>query len=113
VAGQDTTAVASVSEAEYPALLKEVYKRADITKPRNLVGFAKDLPQVEMEGLLLANIAVSEDAMRELALDRGVAVRDYLAGKKLASERLFLGAAKTVQPQTDWRPRAELSLTSK
>jgi hypothetical protein len=113
VAGQDTAAVAAVTDTEYPALLKEVYKRADITKPRNMVGFAKTLPAPEMEALLLASIGVNEDAMRELALSRGVAVRDYLTGKQLESERLFLGAAKTVPPQTDWRPRAELSLTSR
>ena len=113
VAGQDTAAVAGVSDTEYPVLLKEVYKRADITKPRNLVGMAKDLPQSEMEALLLANIGVNDDAMRALALNRGVAVRDYLAAQKVESDRLFLGAAKTVLPQTDWRPRAELSLTSR
>ncbi|HQY75807.1 MAG TPA: DUF748 domain-containing protein [Rhodoferax sp.] len=113
VAGQDTVAVTAVTDAEYPTLLKEVYRRADITKPRNLVGFAKTLPAPEMEALLLASIGVNEDAMRELALSRGVAVRDYLAAKQLESERLFLGAAKTVPPQTDWRPRAELSLTSR
>lgn len=112
VAGQDTAAVSTFSDAEYPVLLREVYKRADISKPRNLVGFAKDLPVGEMEALLLANISVNEDAMRELAINRGVAVRDYLAGKKFDAERLFLGSAKTVPPQTDWRPRAELSLSS-
>jgi Domain of Unknown Function (DUF748) len=113
VAGQDTAAVAGVAEAEYPVLLKEVYKRSDITKPRNLVGMAKDLPQGEMEALLLANIGVNDDAMRELALNRGVAVRDYLAAQKVESERLFLGAAKTVAPTGNWQPRAELNLTSR
>jgi hypothetical protein len=113
VAGQDTAAVAGVTEAEYPVLLKEVYKRSDITKPRNLVGMAKDLLQGEMEALLLAHIGVNDDAMRELALNRGVAVRDYLAAQKVESERLFLGAAKTVAPASDWQPRAELNLTSR
>lgn len=100
----------TVSEAEYPVLLKEVYKRADIAKPRNLVGLAKDLPAAEMEALLLANIAVTSDAMRELALRRGVVVRDYLASRQLPTERLFLGAAKTADAQADFKPRAELSL---
>ena len=96
VAGQTATATVSVSDAEYPALLKEVYKRADIPKPRNVVGLAKDLPAAEMEALLLANIPVNEDLMRELALQRGVAVKDYLSSKQLPVERLFLGAAKAV-----------------
>ncbi len=96
VAGQTATATVSVRDAEYPALLKEVYKRADIPKPRNVIGLAKDLPAAEMEALLLASIPVNEDLMRELALQRGVAVKDYLASKQLPVERLFLGAAKAV-----------------
>ncbi|MGH8822787.1 MAG: DUF748 domain-containing protein, partial [Rhodoferax sp.] len=47
-------AAVTVSESEYPALLKRVYRRADITKPRNLIGMAKDIPQDQMESLLLA-----------------------------------------------------------
>lgn len=101
-----------VSAAEYPALLKAVYKRADFPKPRNLIGLTKDLPTADMQALLLANLAVSESAMQELALRRGVAVRDYLAGLKLPLERLFLGAAKTVKPQASWQPRAELLLAT-
>lgn len=112
-AGQDTAAAVTVSDAEYPVLLKEVYKRADITKPRNLVGLAKDLPTGEMEALLLANITVNDDALRELAQDRGVVVRDYLAAKKLESERLFLGAPKTNAQAADWKPRAELNLAGR
>ncbi|MBI2753343.1 MAG: DUF748 domain-containing protein [Betaproteobacteria bacterium] len=113
VTGQDTASAGTLTEAEYPVLLKEVYRRADITKPRNIVGLAKDIPAGDMEALLLASIAVNEDAMHELALQRGVAVKDYLAGRKLAVERLFLGAAKTVMPDADWKPRAELAVTSR
>jgi hypothetical protein len=36
--------VAVLTDAEVPVLLKDVYRRADITKPRNLVGLTKDLP---------------------------------------------------------------------
>jgi hypothetical protein len=56
---------------------------------------AKDIPLEEMEALLLAHIAVTEDTMRELAVQRGVAVRDYLASKQLPPDRLFLGQVKT------------------
>lgn len=108
--GGTTSAAVSISPAEYPALLKEVYKRADMPKPRNLVGLAKDLPVPEMEKLLLADIQVNDDAMRELAVQRGVAVKDYLASRELPPERLFLGAAKTIPPEAKWTPRAELNL---
>jgi hypothetical protein len=108
--GGTTSAAVSISPAEYPELLKEVYKRADMPKPRNLIGLARDLPVPEMEKLLLADIKVNDDAMRELAVQRGVAVKDYLASRELPPERLFLGAAKAIPPEAKWTPRAELNL---
>lgn len=111
--GQTGTEVPPVTDAEYPELLTAVYKRADITKPRNLVGLAKDLPVKEMENLLLASIPVDEESMRQLAVERGAAVRDYLLAQKLPSERLFLGAVRTTASGADWKPGAELSLTMK
>ena len=124
---QGGTGTVAVSPAEYPELLKSVYRRADITKPRNVVGLAKDIPVAEMEALLMASIPVTDENMRELALQRGVAVRDHLAGQKLPMERLFLGAPKTAPDKTPatpataasgaaaapWTPRAELALTTR
>lgn len=108
--GQEAGDVAPVTPEEAPALLKEVYRRADIPKPRNLVGLAKDLPRPEMEALLLASIAVPENAMRELAVARGVAVRDYLAQHQVPKDRLFLGAVDTRPDDAKWTPRAQLTL---
>lgn len=109
-AGQAADSVTALGAAEAPELLKAVYRRADMTKPRNLLGLAKDLPGSEMQTLLLAHIPVPDNAMHELALARGVVVRDYLAAQKLPLERLFLGAP--VQPSTgpDWKPQARLNL---
>ena len=116
VAGAPVTAVAleqeGASAVEYPALLKAVYRRADFPKPRNLLGMTKDLTVSEMEALLLAHLTVTDDAMRELALQRGMAVRDYLAAQNLPTERLFLGAAKALPSDAKWSPRAELNLTT-
>ncbi len=106
------TAALTVSDAEYAILIKEVYRRSDVPKPRNAIGMAKDLPVAEMEALLLASLPVTEQAMQELALARGVAVRDYLASQGLTSDRLFLGAAKAVPAGDKWSPRAELSLAA-
>lgn len=99
-----------VTPADYPALLKAVYKRADIPKPRNLIGLTQDQPVAEMEKLLLADIPVSDEAMHALAVQRGVAVRDYLASRDLPGDRIFLGAVKAVPPDGKWTPRAELNL---
>jgi hypothetical protein len=106
------TAAVTYTEAEYPALLKAVYRRSDVPKPRNAIGMVKDIPVAEMEALLLASLPVTEQAMQELATARGVAVRDYLASKGLGTDRLFLGAPKAVASPEQWTPKAELSLAS-
>jgi len=105
-------ALPAVTSAEYPVLLKAVYKRADFPKPRNLIGMAKDLPVPEMEALLLSHLEVTEATMQALALQRGVAVRDYLASQQLPMDRLFLGAAKAVTPDAKWQPNAQLNLAT-
>jgi hypothetical protein len=80
-------------------LLKEVYRRADMPKPRNLVGMAQGPPRAEMEALLLANIRVTEEAHARAggAARRGCA---RLPGRQEPGpvERLFLGAAKKAVP---------------
>ncbi|MGC1172919.1 DUF748 domain-containing protein [Polaromonas sp.] len=108
--GGSSTAAISVSPAEYPALLKAVYQRADMAKPRNLIGLAKDLPVPEMEKLLMAGIVADDNTLRELALQRAVAVKDYLAASGLPSARLLLGAPKNAPADAKWTPRAELNL---
>ena len=103
-----TGALADTPEAA--ELLRQVYLRSEIVKPRDLDGKAKVLPTAEMQALLLANIPVDDEEMRALALQRAVAVKDYLVGQKLSAERLFLGAAKTAEVDAKWSPRAELTL---
>jgi len=112
-AGADAAEVAPLTDGEYPELLTAVYKRADITKPRNLIGLAKDLSSKEMEDLLLAGLTVNEETIRQLAVERGAVVRDYLLSKQLPSERLFLGAVRTNPSAADWKPGAELNLASR
>jgi len=110
--GADAGAAITVSDAEYPVLLKEVYRRADIVKPKNVVGLTKELPPAEMEQLLLASMVVADDAMQQLAVRRGVVVRDYLATKDVAIGRLFLGAPKVASEDASWTPRADLKLAN-
>ncbi len=105
-----STTTVTISPDDYPALLKAVYRRADITKPRNALGLTKDIPQGEMQALLLASIPATDDLMRELAVQRGLAVKAYLISQQLPAERLFLGASKLPEPDAKWTPRAELKL---
>jgi hypothetical protein len=109
-AAKDVTAVSDVSAEETPALLKEVYRRSSIKKPRNLMGLPKDLSTAEMEALLLQAISVDEDAVSALALNRSLAVREYLTARQVPSERLFMGEADISPAKADWQPHAELSI---
>ena len=100
---------------ERARLMKLVYKGTDLpNKPRNAIGFAKDIPGPEMEALLKARSPVSDDAMRELALQRGLAVRDALIARGLPSERLFLAAPKLKAADGGaavWMPQVQLALS--
>jgi hypothetical protein len=66
--------------------------------------------------LLLSSYAVSDDRVRALALERGVAVRDALIAKGLANSRIFLGApslhVEVAEPGQAWTPHAELQLSA-
>jgi hypothetical protein len=109
-AGKDVTTVTAVPAEAYPDLLQTVYRRSDIKKPRNLVGMQKTVPVADMEALLMGGMTVNEDAVRELARRRSVAVREYLTARQLPSTQLFLGADKLVGADTAWKPQAELEL---
>ena len=74
--------------------------------------FAKDIPAPEMEALLKERAAVTDEAMRALALQRGLAVRDALIAKGLPGDRLFLAAPKlraSGAGDAAWTPRVQLA----
>jgi hypothetical protein len=110
--GGEAAQVAPVDATEYPALLKAVYRRADMVKPRNAVGLSKDISPADMEALLMANMVVNSDAANALAQQRSVVVRDYLVSQQVPAERLFLGAAKIAPSDSSWKPQAELNLSA-
>jgi uncharacterized protein involved in outer membrane biogenesis/uncharacterized membrane protein len=86
----------TIDAAERPELLEAVYKSADLKdKPRNVIGFAKDIPAAEMESLLLKSYSVDDEALRALANERSEHVKDWFSGKGgIASERMFIVAPK-------------------
>jgi hypothetical protein len=80
-----------LDEKEYPAWLEKAYRKEKFSKPRNVLGIAKDLPVPEMEKLMLANEAMTADDLRLLALARANAVKDYLTGPgKIDAARIFV-----------------------
>jgi len=80
-----------IDEKEYPTYLKKAYKKEKFKKPSSFLGIAKDLPAPEMESLMLANLSVTTDDLRQLALARANAVKDYLTGPgRVEAARVFV-----------------------
>lgn len=80
-----------LSAEEYPRYLKQAYRDAKFTKPRNLVGLQKDLPVDEMEKLMQANLLVTDDDVRQLAERRAEVVQAWLVESgKVPPENMFL-----------------------
>ncbi len=106
----------ALAPAQRDALVKRVYADTKLPdKPRNVIGLAKDIPVAEMEALLRKATVVSTDSARDLALQRGLAVRDALIAKDLPSERLFLAAPKlraSGEDEAAWSPRVQLALST-
>jgi hypothetical protein len=89
-----------IAPSEYPQYLKAAYGEESFPKPRNMIGLAQDLPVPEMEKLMMQHAKATDDDMRQLATQRGQAVRDaLLAGKQVTSERLFVVAGKPFSPE--------------
>lgn len=85
----------SLAPAERARLLLALYRQAPLPdKPRNALGQLKALPPADMAQRLEAAIAADDNALRALALERAVVVRDALAARGLPVGRLFLGAPK-------------------
>ncbi|HEX6020194.1 MAG TPA: DUF748 domain-containing protein, partial [Burkholderiaceae bacterium] len=115
--GAAASAAASVPPDERARLLRAVYRETDLPdKPRNFLGFAKDIPPAEMEALLKKHMRIDDDSARQLALQRGRAVRDALVAKGLPSERMFLANPKlhtAGEGGAAWSPRALMALAVK
>jgi outer membrane protein OmpA-like peptidoglycan-associated protein len=80
-----------VDEKEHAVYLAKAYKAEKFDKPRNVLGIAKGLPPEEMESLMLANVAVTNDDLRQLAFARANVVKDYLTGAgKVEAARVFV-----------------------
>lgn len=89
-----------VEPDEYPRYLKMAYTEEKFPKPRNFLGFAKDLPVPEMEKLIRTHIIVTEDDLRKLASARALALRETIVKTgQVEAERVFLVEPKTLEPE--------------
>ena len=83
----------SIEPEEYEEFLELAYEEEKFDKPKNAIGFTKDLPVPEMEQLMLANINAGDDELRQLAVQRSKAARDWLVEKGgISSDRVFVSA---------------------
>jgi len=84
-----------VEPAEYEKYLRRAYGDEKFPKPRNAIGFARDLPVPEMEKLMLTHAQVTDEDLRLLANARAQAAKDWIVDEgKVAAERVFLVAPK-------------------
>ncbi len=85
---------------EYDKYLKQAYRAATFSKPRNILGMQKDLPPTEMEKLMLANIEVTDSDLRQLAAKRAQNVKELiLKSGDIAADRIFIVEPKTLVPE--------------
>jgi uncharacterized protein involved in outer membrane biogenesis len=95
-----TAAPTALAGEERLRLLRALYRANPPPQaPRNALGGLSDLPPAELEAQVLARLAVDEDDLRALALQRGLAVRESLVARGVASERLFLTAPRLENPE--------------
>jgi uncharacterized protein involved in outer membrane biogenesis/outer membrane protein OmpA-like peptidoglycan-associated protein len=88
-----------IESPEYPKYLKLAYKEERFPKPKNFIGFVKDLPNPEMEKLMLTHIVINEGDLRTLAAQRTARVRDTLVKAGVESDRLFIVEPKSLAPE--------------
>ncbi len=89
-----------VQQEEYAKYLKMAYKEEKFPKPRNILGMAKSLPVPEMEKLMLANIRVTDDDLRQLASARALKVKEQISkAGKVGPDRVFLVEPKSIEPE--------------
>jgi outer membrane protein OmpA-like peptidoglycan-associated protein len=116
-AGASAPAAVPPTAAERAVALRRLYQQTPLPdRPRNLINQLKDIPPAEMEQRLLAGITVTDDTMRELALQRGLAVRDALIAQGLPSDRLFLAAPRlrlSGEGDAAWVPSVNLTLSAR
>ncbi len=90
----------TIEPQEYERYLKRAYSAEKFPKPRNFIGMEKNLPNDEMEKLMMTHIVVKEDDLRLLAMKRAEAVSDAIMEEgEFDAGRVFVIEPKTLQPE--------------
>ncbi len=87
-------------DKEYKKYLWRAYKKMKFEKPKSKIGLTKKLEPEEMKSLMLANITVTEEDLRELVSARSQAVKEYIIGSgKVEEERVFIVYPDSLTPK--------------
>ena len=81
----------TLTPKEYSKYLEMAYKKESFAKPKNAMGFAKSLPDAEMEQLMLTHTVITGGDLQALAENRAIAARNWLVENGgISSERIFV-----------------------
>jgi hypothetical protein len=107
----DSIQILPEEQAKY---LASVYKKEKFPKPRNPLGFVKDLPLDEMNKLIISNTVVGEPELQTLARERVVTIVTYLVNKgKIPSERIFQKSDNVFKiPEKDATSKSRVELNA-
>ncbi|MFO7959034.1 MAG: DUF748 domain-containing protein [Candidatus Brocadiia bacterium] len=96
----DEAAAAGVRPDEYPALLRAAFRADGTGRMLGTSGRRAGVSTDEMEALMLARFAPSEEDIRALARERAEAVRStLLASEKVEPSRIGLSAPESLSPK--------------
>ncbi|WP_338413956.1 DUF748 domain-containing protein [uncultured Sphaerotilus sp.] len=101
---------------QLPKMPKPAPGKAAASAPAAPAKASGEPTDAELTATLAAAMPVSADVWRELAAQRGEAVRDALLARQLSNERIFLGAPKVGRSESDaaaWKPSAAMTLSAK
>jgi hypothetical protein len=86
-----------IASNEYATYLKAAYKADKIPDKPKIMGLIdKDIPPAQMEKLMLANIKISTDDLRDLTIKRAQAAKEYLLKSgAIDATRIFITTANT------------------
>ena len=68
----------TIGPGEYSEYLKKAYDFASIEKPKNLLGLPKEMTDEEMRKLILDHVKADDQALKTLANERALQVKNYI-----------------------------------
>ncbi|HWR58628.1 MAG TPA: hypothetical protein VN328_07050, partial [Thermodesulfovibrionales bacterium] len=89
-----------VEKDEYEKYLIMAYRAEKFPKPRTAIGMEKKLPADEMVKLMMTNIKINENDLRQLASQRVMQVKDLLLKNgTILPDRIFIVEPKSLAPE--------------